>query len=117
MSTIPYTSPKISPPNKLVHILWEGLTGGDDGAPMTIGQFADRTVQVIGTFSGATTVIEGSLDGTTWATLSDTNGNSLSLSATGIYTITQVPRYLRPKVTGGTGSTDIDIHLLARGLV
>ena len=43
---------------------WPAMQNGDDGQPIELANFADRSVQVFGTFgSGGNARIEGSLDG------------------------------------------------------
>ena len=75
--------------------------------------FSDKTVQLIGTFGSATVVIQGSLDGTTWATLTDPQGDALSFTAAGLNLVAENVRYIRPSASGGS-SQDIDVYLLVR---
>ena len=97
-------------------ILWSPLALGDDGEPVAMPDFADRTVQVAGTFgAGGAVAVEGSLDGLTWATLTDPQGNALSITAAKIEAISEAVLYVRPRVTGGDGTTSLTIHLLAKG--
>ena len=94
------------------------LVNGDDGLPLEVSSFADKTVQVKGTFgSGGTIVIEGSNDaasGAIYATLNDPQGNALSITAAKIETILENPRILRPRVTAGDGDTSLTITVLVR---
>lgn len=95
--------------------LWETLTNANTtGTPLAMMPWADRCVQVVGTFDSATVVIQGSNDGTNWATLADPQGNALSFTATGLEAILELPRYIRPSTSGGGGSQDIDVYLVAR---
>ena len=96
---------------------WEGLTDGDDGDWLDGSHLSDKTVQVFGTFgTGGTVVIEGSNDGgTTTFTLDDPQGNDLSLTAAEGKAIAENPELIRPRVTGGDASTDLDVHIVAEG--
>lgn len=93
---------------------WTGLLNGDDGAPQTGAQLPNKTVQVLGTFGvGGTIVIQASNDGgTTWHTAQDLQGNNVSFTAAGTKTIGTVADKLRPAVTGGDGTTDLQAYLI-----
>jgi len=91
---------------------WE-LATGDDGAPIRYAGAADRTVQVFGTFGGATIGMQGSLDGINWAPLTDAQGNAIAMTAAGLEAITELVRFTRPVVTGGSG-TSVTVMLLMR---
>lgn len=99
-------------------LFWQGLlqSSSDDGAPADLENHADRSVQLIGTLgaAGACTV-EGSNDGgTTYATLNDPQGAPLVLTALGIYQILEFSKLVRPRITAGDGTTDLDLYLHAR---
>lgn len=97
---------------------WAGLANGDVGAPVELSHLRDRTVQVAGTFGVAGNVrIEGSLDGITYDVLSDPLGTALDFTSGRIDSITEVVRYVRPRVTGGDGTTALTVHLLMAGTV
>lgn len=89
------------------------LATGDDGAPIEAVEFADRSVQVSGTFGGASVVVEGSNDSTNYGTLTDPQGNDLSIVSAKVEMITEVTRLIRPRVSGGTG-VSVTVSLLAR---
>ena len=98
----------------IITITWANLANGDDGGPFEGAQYADRSVQVTGTFgSGGTVLIEGSNDGTNYSTLTDAQGNALSIQAAKIEMIAELVRYIRPRVSAGDGDTDITVTLLA----
>lgn len=96
---------------------WTPMTfsGSDVGIPISNFSGADRSVQVEGTF-GATpgVVIEGSNDGTNYETLNDHLGNALTFTAKGIKSIDQICRFVRPRVTGGDGTTSLTVTILTR---
>ncbi len=94
---------------------WSGLLNTDDGAPIMLPQWPDRTVQVTGTFgTGGTVLIEGSNDGTTYNTINDTAGSALSFSAAGFKVCNEVPLYLRPRVSAGDGTTSLKVAIVLR---
>ena len=60
---------------------WANMQNGDDGQPIELANFADRSVQVFGTFgAGGNVRIEGSIDGTNYAPLTDPQGNALDIN-------------------------------------
>jgi hypothetical protein len=103
-------------------IVWSPLTqsGLDSGAPVKMPGSADRCVQVLGTFGAAGSVrIEGSnvvapsVDAD-YTVLTDPQGNALDLTAARIEQITEVPLWIRPRVTAGDGTTSLSVRLLVR---
>lgn len=99
-------------------IVWETLTTANaDGQPFDPLTFADISIQVMGTFgAGGTLLIEGSneLVPTTWATLNDPQGNALSITAAKMEHLLEGARWIRPRVSAGDGTTDLDVHVWAR---
>lgn len=104
--------------NKTRTATWQTLQNGDDGAPLTPGHhithYPDKTLHVIATWgAGGTLAIEGSNDGVNYGVLHDPQGNDLSLDNTGgtvqVLAIAENPLYIRPRITGGDGSTDVDV--------
>ena len=104
-----------NPSKGIYKSLWETLTNGDTGTELTAPNHPDKTVQVGGTFgAGGTVIIQGSNDGgATWATLTDPQDNVLSFTAAGMKVIMENPGMIRPNVTGGDGTTDIDVAIFA----
>lgn len=95
---------------------WTGLLNGDDGSPLLIDRRTDRSVQVSGTFgAGGTLVIEGSNDGTNYYTLNDLQGTTLSFTSARLEGISEMPLYIRPRVTAGDGTTSLNVFLVAVG--
>lgn len=118
MTTINSTMTYIGPSDNVRLITWAGLANGDDGAPAEWVDFADRCFQVTGTFgSGGSCTIQGSNDGATWASLSDPQGNALTFGSTKIEQALELPRYVRPAVTAGDGTTSLTITLCMRRVV
>ena len=101
------------PQGSIVRFTWV-LAQGDTGGEITWLTYADRSVQVFGTFGGASVVIEGSNDGTNWAVLTDPQGNDLSISSAKIEQILEVCLFLRPRISGGDGTTSLTAVVVAR---
>lgn len=95
--------------------VWTGLLLNDTGSPIEGVDFADRTVQIGGTFStGGSVTLEGSNDGTTYFPLTDPQGNAITKTAAALEVIEEGPRYIRPNVTAGDGSTNLTVTIWAR---
>lgn len=96
-------------------VQWTGLTKATDdaGEAVQLPNHSDRSVQVTGTFgSGGSVRIEGSIDGTNYAVLTDPQGNALDVTAAKIEAISEVVRYIRPRVTAGDGTTSLTVTIL-----
>lgn len=106
------------PPNdgSVKKCLWETLTTTNTtGSPLAHADFADRSVQVTGTFGGGTLTMQGSNDGgTTWASLTDPQGNAIAFTAAGKEQITELSEVIRPSLSGGNGTTDLDVSVVMR---
>lgn len=101
--------------NNAHFLTWTPLANGDSGSPYAMPGYADRSVQVQGTFGvGGTVVIEGTIDGTNYIVLTDPQGNAISKTAASIETISEIVRFIRPRVTAGDGTTAITVSLIAR---
>ncbi|KKK57679.1 hypothetical protein LCGC14_3052050 [marine sediment metagenome] len=103
--------------------VWETLLNGDTGGPLDPdgggSTFADKTVHVKGTFGvGGNVIIEGSNDGVTWVTLTDPQGTALNTITTEtLEAILENPLYIRPRVSAGDGTTDLDVILAGRAIL
>lgn len=99
---------------------WTGLLNGDTGVPVKVPLYADKTVQVDSAGAtwgtGGAMVLEGSLDGVTYFTLNDPQGNALTFATgtTRIEAILENVVFLRPRVSGGDGTTSLSMKILAR---
>mgnify|MGYP000043478708 CR=1 FL=1 len=114
MSTIQLTKTP-SGNTRTIVATWPGLANGDDGEPIKFSQYADKSVQVTGIFgSGGALLIEGSNNGTDWAPLSDPQGNELNFAMAKIEMVTEATLYVRPRVTGGDGTTNLSVILLMK---
>jgi hypothetical protein len=98
-----------------VLVTWSPLANGDTGGPVEGVDFADCTVQIGGTFGvGGSVTLQGSNDGTQWDALTDPQGNAVTKTAVGIEVIEENPRYKRPSVTAGDGTTALTVSVWAR---
>ncbi len=86
------------------------LANADNGVAVTIPGAPDRTVQVFGTFGASGTIIfEGTLEAVpvNWFPLVDPQGNAISFTSAGGELVLELVAHIRPRVTGGDGTTDI----------
>lgn len=93
---------------------WADLLSGDDGEPVRLAVYSDRSIQLSGTFGGASVTIGGSNDGITYHALTDTSGTALSLTSACLKQIVELPVYLKPRVFGGDGTTNLTVVLAGR---
>lgn len=94
-------------------ISWASMGDADTGEALEILNGSVRSVQIAGTFGSATVVLEGSLDGSNYITLNDLQGSAISKTAAGLEGVAELTRYVRPKTSGGTG-TSITVTVLVR---
>lgn len=99
-----------------IKMTWAAMANGDVGSPFDMMNYADRSVQVLGTFgAGGNLRWQGSNDlGTTWATLTDPQGNALDFTTAKIEQVTELAHWVRPNVTAGDGDTALTVILVAR---
>ena len=93
---------------------WDGLLLDDDGEPVRLAVYSDRSIQVTGTFGGASVTIGGSNDGITYHALTSTDGESLTLTSGALKQIVELPIFLKPRVFGGDGTTNLKVILSGR---
>lgn len=94
---------------------WTGLLNGDTGAPVELVDNVDRTATITGTFgAGGSVTIQGSNDGTNWFPIVDPQGNAVTKTAASMELMTEAPRYFRPIVTAGDGTTSLTVLVLCR---
>ena len=95
-------------------ITWAGMAASDEGSRVAMATYADRCVQVSGTFGGATVTVAGSNDGETYHALSDTFGESLTLTVGALKQLIELPVFIKPRIFGGDGTTNIKVVLSGR---
>ncbi len=97
-------------------VLWEThTTTNRPGTAITLsGVVVDMMVFAKGTFGASATItMQGSLDGgTTWFTLKDPADADVTLTAAGSKTLRDKPLLIRPNLSSGDGSTDVDVYLM-----
>ena len=104
------------------NVQWGPMANGDVGVPVQFAHHADRTVQIeampiTGSFgAGGTLVFEGSNTGVNYYPLTNPQGVPLVITAAGISEITEVVRFARPHVTGGDGTTSLQVTMFFRRL-
>ena len=99
---------------------WEGLemetTGRNTGTPFACPSYPIKSIQVLGTFGGAVCTIQGSNmgeeDTLTYDTLHTPQGIVMTYNDVAIRQVQENTYWVRPSVTGGDGTTDIDVWLL-----
>ncbi len=100
--------------------LWEGVTASTttNGAE-TAAALPDKTVYVTGTFNSGVVTMEGSNNTATgpYVDCVDPQGNAIAFSADGQEAILENPQWIRPRVSGATGGTDVDVIMISRGHV
>lgn len=95
--------------------VWSAIPNGDVGQAIEVVDFSDLTVTISGTFGvGGSVTLKGSNDGTSYFALTDPQGNAITKTAGAIESVTETPRYIRPEVTAGDGTTALDVRLLIR---
>lgn len=96
-------------------VTWTGLLNGDDGSPVNLSDFPDRTIQILGTFgTGGSVNFEGSNNNTNWEILTDPQGNAITKTAASMEFVTETPLWVRPRVTAGDGTTSLTVIMFAR---
>jgi hypothetical protein len=99
---------------QLVQVVWPALANGDDGSPVELAAWADRSVQIEGAaFGGGTLTLQGSNDGTNWQILTDPQGNDIAKTAADLEQVTELTRYVRPILAGGAAGA-VTITFLSR---
>lgn len=94
---------------------WTGLLNGDTGAAVEMVDYADKTVTITGTFGvGGTIAIQGSNNGTDWFSVTDPQGNAMSKTSAAMEIVIEGPRYIRPSVTAGDGTTSLAVQMCCR---
>lgn len=100
---------------------WTALTTTDTyGSIVSMVGWSDRSIQLLGTLgAGGAVTLYGSnkaspneANDNDWSILTDPQGNNLALSTLKVEQILEITRWVRPKVTGGDGTTSLTAILL-----
>ena len=100
----------------ITKITWTGLSTADTATAVAPAGAVPICgfVQITGTFGGATIVLQGSNDNSNWATLKDTSGTAISVTAAGAADFSTAAAYIRPSSSGGAGD-DVNVVVVMRG--
>jgi hypothetical protein len=94
---------------------WSGLLNGDTGAAVEMVDYADKTCTIIGTFgAGGSITIQGSNDNSNWFAMTDAQTQAVTKTASAMELIVENPRYIRPSVTAGDGTTNLTVQICCR---
>jgi len=123
MATRPYSIEKLETFGDDVRVtVWTALANGDDGQRFEMPGSADRSMHFSGTpGTGGTIIVEGSnhlapsTAASDWFPLTDPQGNAISKTAASTgEAILELTRWIRPRVTGGDGTTSFQARLLVK---
>lgn len=108
-------------------VSWTGLDGDDSGKAVDLGDWPDKTAQVLGTFDSATLTLYGSNDplvlvdraaGTlfsaktaAWVIAQDSLGNNFAKTSAGADVLLENYKYWLPVVTGGGATTSLKLYI------
>lgn len=91
---------------------WANMANGDDGEPIDLFGYRDRSVQVRGTFGAAGNCrIEGGNDGTNYSALRDPSSTALNITAENVLGVLEATRKIRPRITAGDGTTSLTVSM------
>lgn len=92
---------------------WTGLLNGDNGSYLDAPMLPDKTIEVTGTFGAGGTILIESGNG---HTLNDSRGegNGATFTAADTRVLLENPPLLRPRVTGGDGTTDLTVVITSQ---
>jgi len=91
---------------------WSPMTqiGADTGQPLSGMGWSDRSFQAEGTFgAGGSITVEGSNDGVNWHILHDPFSVPISITVGGLTQVTEISRFIRPRVVGGDATTSLTV--------
>lgn len=87
-------------------LTWANIGNGDTPMPVSAyGGYGSKSFQAEGTFGGTSVAIVGSNDGANYHGLSDPTGTTIALTAGGLKEVLEHSLYLKPALTGGSGSS------------
>ena len=96
-------------------ISWSGLLNADTGAAVELVDYADKTATMTGTFGvGGSITLQGSNNGTDWFALTDAQTSAVTKNSAAMELIVENPRYIRPIVTAGDGTTNLVVQICCR---
>jgi hypothetical protein len=111
MPTIPFVTTLHDNRANAQSIVWSPLLLTDDGAPFDLAG-APRSIFVSarGTFGvGGSVAFQGSADGQAWANMIQVNNASAAFTSNLSFGMRGNPRFIRPLVTAGDGTTSLTV--------
>ena len=87
--------------------LWEGIAQSETPGSVKI-EGGKYTVHAQGTFGGGSVELQYSSDNSDFTSIDSTN---LTFTAEGVYNFELAHGWVKPILTGGDGTTDIDVRL------
>jgi hypothetical protein len=93
--------------DKVTTYTWSAPLGTDTPTSAQLRACHDMSVQVTGTFGTTVVAVTGSMDDSVFATLDDTAGTpaALSFTAAGFKRVQQRALFIKPTLSGGTGTS------------
>lgn len=115
MAVIDFTRSEPSA-SKAKIVTWTAIANADTATPFLPVELdtAIASVQISGTFGGATLTIQQSNDGTNWFTVKTPTNDNVVATAAGMFEVSLSGLYIRPSISGGSGSS-INVILVTRG--
>ena len=93
-----------TPDESVLRVTWPAVTEADTCTPVSFPAWCERTAQVFGTFgAGGAVTMQGSNDGTNFATMNNRQGAGIVVTAAGLATSQDLPVWVRPLISAGTG--------------
>ena len=105
--------------SKMKIYLWETIGQGDTCSPVKLAYTDDVTIFAFGTFSGTAKIaLHGSPEAsngspTLFAALAS-SGTAIDLGAASAKVVDENAAWYKPVLTGGDGSTDIDVYVVSK---
>jgi hypothetical protein len=103
---MPIVMTRDAPQANCERITFTGINPGDtaDGVLISGTAGAIGAVQVHGTLGGATIALQVSNDNVNFFNLTDAGGTAITFTAAGLRDFSTAAAFIRPSITGGTGS-------------
>lgn len=114
---MPLITPSLNTDIKGVpRVIWSGIAAADtfDAFTLTQQYGLAASVQVTGTFGGSTVTLQVSNDGTNWVTARGLDTSDITFTSGGYREFSLSAAYLRPSISGGSGS-GLAVVMVLRG--
>ena len=98
-----------------VLVTWAAVTETDTFGPVSLPEYAEKSVHVSGTFDSASVAIQGSNDGTTYCSLFDASSTIIAITAaTSLKAILENTVHVKPLATSGGATQSLSVFMLCR---